>query len=378
MPGAPSFIMSSISLVLSAGGARGAYQVGVLKALKELSSGKRIPFDVLCGVSSGSINTAALASHADNFEHAIDTLEAVWTNVTSSNVFRTDIRTVSSIGMKWLKDLSLGGITGGGSPKSLLDTDPLQKLLAKHIPIHRIKQNVDAGYLRALTVTATNYYTSNAVTFVQAKKDVPMWRRTRRMGEHADIGLEHLMASSSIPIFFPSVQIDGRHFGDGCIRNTWPLSPAIYLGAKKILAVGVRKRTYVTESKDKKPTPSVAHIAGVILNAVLLDSIEIDIVRMDKINHVVKRLQDQSKKYRHIEHLWISPSEDIGELALSYYKKLPRVIRYLLKGLGPDKQVTDIVSFLLFDPTYCKKLIELGYKDTKERSGQIIQFLKTV
>lgn len=367
----------SISLVLSAGGARGAYQVGVLKAIQEISSEKKIPFPILCGVSAGSINSAILAAYADDFENAVNILEKTWSKIKPEDVFKTDIKTISSVGVKWLKDLSLGGLTGGSTPKSLLRTEPLEKLLKTHIPLEKIKQNIEKGYLKALTVTATNYYTSATVTFVQTKNDVSMWKRTRRSSELANIGIKHLMASSSIPIFFPSVEIDGRHFGDGCIRNQTPLSPAIYLGSEKIIAIGVRKKTSISEGLDPKPIPSVAHIAGVILDAVLLDAIEVDIVRMDKINQIIKKLGQQTKKYRKVETLWIGPSEDIGELALSHYKKLPRVVRYLLKGLGPDKQVSTIVSFLLFDPTFCKKLIELGYKDGKSQSDQILKFIKT-
>ena len=366
----------SIALVLSAGGARAAYQVGVLKALKEVYTKEKIPFNVLCGVSAGSLNSALLASYAENFKTAVDELEDIWSNITPESVFKTDIRTISSISVKWLKDLSLGGLTKGSTPKSLLRTDPLHELLKNKIPIHKIKQNIDSGNILGLAVTATNYYTSNSVTFVQTNKDFPMWQRTRRMAEHADIGVNHLMASSSIPIFFPSVEVEGRHFGDGCIRNTTPLSPAIYLGSKKILAIGVKKKVGVDEVNQNDPIPSVAHIAGVILDAVLLDSIEMDVVRMDKINKIIDQV-GETKKYKKIKTLWISPTHDIGELALSYFKKLPRVIRYLLRGLGPEKQVTNIVSFLLFDPTYCKNLIELGYQDGKKQSDSLIDILNT-
>ncbi len=366
----------SISLVLSAGGARGAYQVGVLKAIQEISSKKQIPFSVLCGVSAGSINAATLAAYADNFETAINVLEKSWTSINPDSVFKTDIKTISSVSIKWLKDLSFGGLTGGATPKSLLNTEPLQRLLKKTIPIKRIKQNIEGEHLKALTVTATNYYTSTAVTFVQTKTEIPMWERTRRRSQFSDIGIEHLMASSAIPIFFPSVEIDGKHFGDGCIRNQAPLSPAIYLGSEKIIAIGVRKKSIIDEGLELNPVPSVAHIAGVILDAVLLDSIEMDVVRMDKINQIIKKL-GTTEKYRKVDTLWVGPSEDIGEIALSYYKKLPRVVRYLLKGLGPDKQISTIVSFLLFDPVFCKKLIELGYKDGRNQSDQILEFIKT-
>ena len=364
------------SLVLSAGGARGAYQVGVLKAIRELSSDKKIPFSILCGVSAGSINAAMLAAYANDFETGVNVLEETWTNIKSRNVFRTDIGTISSVGMKWLKDLSLGGLTGGTTPKSLLKTGPLRKVLEKKVPIHQIKQNIESGNIKALTVTATDYYSAYAINFVQTKKDTPMWSKTRRIGEHADIDIRHLMASSAIPLFFPSEKIDGRHFGDGCIRNLSPLSPAIYLGSRKIIAIGVRRKNFMDESTITKPIPSVAHITGVLLDAILLDSIESDIIRMEKINQIIDKV-GQTEKYKKIEALWISPSENVGKIALSYYKKLPRVIRYLLKGLGPDKQVSKIISFLLFDPTFCKKLIELGYKDGKNQSDQILSFLKT-
>ncbi|MCB0394885.1 MAG: patatin-like phospholipase family protein, partial [Bdellovibrionales bacterium] len=239
----------------------------------------------------------------------------------------------------------------------------------KNIPLHRARELIENKSLKALAVTATNYYTSNAVTFVQADSSTEMWKRKRRVGELTDITVEHLMASSAIPFFFPSVEIDGRHFGDGCLRNTSPISPAVQMGADKIIAIGVRQETEVSEQKHgPRAVPSIAHISGVLLDAVLLDSIELDMVRLKRINEILDSVKkdeivSEQTKYRPLRAVWISPTEDIGAIASSYYRRLPKIVRYMLKGLGPDAQTTDIVSFLLFDPTFCSRLIELGYHD---------------
>ena len=372
------------ALVLSAGGARGAYQIGVVKAISEMKglANQPSPFGVVCGVSAGSLNAAGLAAHADNFSIAAEHMTQVWAQLQPEQVFRTDIRSLGKTSLQWMRDLSFGGLMGGGEAKSLLDTAPLRELIQEKIPLHRIKNHITQGFLHAVGVTATNYYTSNAVTFVQAAPGTPMWKRQRRLGELTKLHAEHLMASSAIPLFFPSVEWKGRHFGDGCVRNVAPISPAVHLGAEKILAIGVRRASEINEgTHGPRNTPSVAHISGVLLDAVLLDSIELDIVRLNKINSVLASLHMEEvssggQRYRPLQAVWINPSESLGEIAADYAKRLPRVLRYLLKGLGPDAHTTDILSFLLFDSTFCNRLIEIGYKDGKDKYDEIQSLLE--
>ena len=369
------------ALVLSGGGARGAYQTGVLQGLLEhgfLSAGAS-SFDILVGSSAGSINSAMLAAYADQFDRGIRTLVQIWSKIEPQNVFRTDITSLGRIGVRWAWDLSFGGATRHVQPKSLLDTAPLRKLLSQKVPFGRIDGNVERGALRALAVPATDLYTSNGVLFVHAAPDVQLWTRRRWSIERARIQVDHLMASAAIPIFFPSVLIDGRHFGDGSIRNTAPLSHAINLGADRIVAVAVRepgKPSAPPRRKGQGPPPTIAQIAGVLLDAVMLDAIEVDVEHSQRVNTSVVGCptRDRHAPFRYVDVLWISPSQDFGQLAAELSDRIPGVVRYLLRGLGSDDAVTELASYLLFDTVYCERLIEAGRGDVAAERDRISEF----
>lgn len=368
------------ALVLSGGGSRGAYQVGVLKALLEIlpPEHKKHPFEIYVGASAGAINSGSLASWADDFPAAVEGLIQFWSNLEFEQVFRTDLRSLGVIGMQWMKDLSLGGITGGTSHgRSLLDTTPLRHLLTRNIPIHRLKKHIESGALYALTISAINYHTSNTVNFVQGPHHLKMWHKMMRLGEMAHITIDHLMASSAIPIIFPSIEVDGRHFGDGCVRNTTPISPAIHLGATRVIAVGVRHYKEVYEDKGHGPTPSIAQISSVLLNSILLDALELDMGRIERINKLTQHgnVTDGNQVFRPIHAHMISPSQDLGEIMKEYTSQLPRAIRYLLKGLGPDAANTDMMSYLMFEKDYLRRLINLGYLDTMTQKDQILSVI---
>ena len=371
----------SIGLVLSGGGARGAYQVGVLSAISEILKKNKIQkrFDIYTGVSAGAINAAWLAAHAQDFHVATRKLNYLWSRIHSEQVFYTDAMNLGKIGLKWVGELSFGGVTGSTPGKALLDTAPLSQLLSSHLDFSKIDQNIDAGHLKALAITAVDYQTSDAITFVQGKDHLPVWNKARRRSERTQIGTNHIMASSAIPMLFPPIQVDDRHFGDGCVRNTHPCGPSIYLGAKKLIIIGVRK---LNETADDRRAiaasgpPSVARVVNLILNAVLLDSVELDVERLERVNEFLRRVPAEHRSnlnYKPIDYAWISPSADIGAIAGSKANNLPRVIRYLLKGLGSLQDASEIVSYLLFDPAFCSQLIEIGYEDGIKQTEDILK-----
>jgi NTE family protein len=279
-------------------------------------------------------------------------------------------------GARWAWDLSFGGATGHVQPKSLLDTAPLRELLAAHIPFERIAANVAAGHVAALAIIATDLYTSNGVIFLDAAPETPLWTRRRWRIERTPIRVEHLVASSAIPIFFPSVAIGGRYFGDGSIRNTAPLSPAINLGADRIIAIGVSGPTPEMVTASPLEPPTVAQVAGVLLDAVMLDAIEVDVEHSERVNASVQHHEtgDEDAVFRRVDVLWIRPSHRVRGLAEELAHRLPVVVHYLLRGLGSDASVAELASYLLFDSTFCSKLIDLGREDVAAERERIARF----
>lgn len=365
------------ALVLSGGGARGAYQAGVLNATSEIAArlGQKRPFDIFTGASAGAINASFLASQADNFLQATENLANLWGTIDADQVFRSDAISLGKIGMKWMRDLPLGGLTGFSPGPSLLDTSPLRELLQNNLDFSKIQANIQSGVLKALAITAVDYHSSMAATFIQGTEEIKMWIRSRRFSEKAVINTEHNMASSAIPLLFPPIEIESRHYGDGCLRNHAPLSPAIHLGAKKIMVVGVRRHTDIVAPKAKPaPTPTLARVINTLLNAVLLDGIELDLDRLKKINDFMSKIPTELHEplnFRSVEHVWVHPSIDIGQLAYEHAHKLPRFIRYLLRGLGPSEDSKEVISYLLFDPVFCQKLMEAGYEDAMKKKVEI-------
>jgi NTE family protein len=364
------------ALVLSGGGARGAYQAGLLSGLREIGvlPRDRPPFEVYVGSSAGSINAGMLAAYADDFDKGIERLTEIWATLEPQQVFRTDIRSLGSIGVRWAWDLSFGGALRQVQPKSLLDTEPLHDLLER-IPLDRLDAHVRSGALYALAIAATDLYTANGALFIHGEPSIELWERSRWTIERAQIRAEHLMASSAIPIFFPSIKIGRRYFADGCIRNTAPLSPAIHLGADRIVAIGVQGPGRPLSSK-KVPPPTIAEIAGVLLDAVMLDAVEADVEHSKRVNQSIVhcRSSDPDNPFRKVEVLWLSPSADFGEIAAKLSARVPPIVRYLMRGLGPDEAITELLSYLLFDPAFCGRLIEMGRRDAHASRPQIEEF----
>lgn len=366
------------ALVLSGGGARGAYQAGVLNATSEIASrlGQKRPFDIFVGNSAGAINASFLASQADNFIQATESLASLWSSLSADQVFRSDALSLGKIGFKWVRDLPLGGITGFSPGPSLLDTAPLRELLQNNLDFPKIQSNIQSGALKALAVTAVDYQTSMAATFIQGASDLPTWVRSRRYSETAVIHTDHIMASAAIPLLFPPIEVNGRHYGDGCLRNHAPLSPAIHLGAEKILVVGVRRQTefQIPKTNSAVKPPTLGKVINTLLNAVLLDGIELDVDRLRKINDFMNKIPTElhsQLNFRKLDFVWIHPSIDIGQLAYDHAHKLPPFIRYLLRGLGSSEDSKETISYLLFDPTFCEKLMEAGYDDAMKKKDDI-------
>jgi NTE family protein len=367
------------ALVLSGGGARGAYQAGVLAGLAEhgFVGTNAAHFDILVGSSAGSINATTLASRSDDLHSGIAGMQEVWRGLHADQVYRTDVASLGRTGARWAWDLTFGGATGNVGSKSLLDTTPLGGLLRKHIRFERIRANIDAGRLRALAVIATDLHTSNGVVFLQAAAGLPVWKRRRWRVVNADIRAEHVMASSAIPIFFPPVGIDGRWYGDGSIRNTAPLAPAIHLGAERIVAIGVSGPPVpFLETRPQREPPTIAHVAGVLLDAVMLDALEVDVEHGERVNTSVVECPtgNPDQPFRVVEILWLRPSERIRELAAGLVGRVPPAVRYLMRGLGPEESITELASYLLFEPEFCSGLIELGRADVKADRKRIAAF----
>ncbi|KHD88778.1 MAG: patatin family protein [Bdellovibrio sp. ArHS] len=374
----------SIGLVLSGGGARAAYQAGVISALAEIAqkNGVQHIFKYFTGVSAGAINATMLAATPGcRITEGSEKLLNLWRHVTADQVYVTDPLQLSFGGVKWMADLSLGGLRPRSHRRALLDTSPLRNLIKEHCDFANIQKNIEAEMFSALAISALDYFSTSTVTFVQGSPKTPSWQRVRRQSESAKITADHLLASSAIPLLFPPVTIERRHYGDGSIRNHSPCGPAIYLGAKKLIAIGVRKKQEVCYTsqhvEDVKP-PTVGRVASVLLHAVMMDGLEVDIERLERINSNILKLSESEQatlSVKPIEYLWISPSRDFSEIATNKVERLPRMIRYLLRGLGSLQDASEIASFLLFDPEYCRTLTEIGYEDGWKQKEPIERLL---
>ena len=369
-------------LILAGGGARAAYQVGVLRAIAEmLPPDSPNPFPILCGTSAGAINATTLAIYATRFHEGVRRLSHVWRNFHVHHVFRSDAIGVLANGLRWSAALMLGGL-GRRNPHALLDRAPLRRLLQRTMPCERIQQSIEAGVLHALSVTASGYGSGQSVTFYQGVASLTAWRRARRVGAAANITIDHLMASSAIPLVFAASRINREYFGDGSMRQIAPISPALHLGAERVLVVGVRHEAPPAPARtDINEYPSLAQISGHVLNSIFLDSLEADLERLQRINKTIslipsEQLREGGVTLRKVDVLVISPSEDLEKIAARHAHHLPRTVRFLLRGLGAfNRNGSNLVSYLLFEKPFCRELIDLGYKDAMHRREEILRFL---
>lgn len=369
-------------LVMMGGGARAAYQIGVLKAVAELrDKGGASPFQIICGTSAGAINAASLATMADDYNHAVAQMLRVWGNFHAGQVFESDLKNILKTVSRWLTAFILGGL-GKRNPLALLNRKPLRALLSQRLNFSRIQRIIDDGYLHAVSLTASGYTSGQSVTFFQGDPDIQPWFRVRRCGSRSMLNIDHLMASSAIPFLFEAVKLHREYFGDGSMRQMAPLSAALHLGADRILVIGNQKDDEQRrERKQNDHYPSFAQIAGHILDSIFLDSLETDLERLERINKTVdvipnRRLRKSEVPLRRVEASVLAPSVDIGELAQDYLHELPWTIRSLLKGIGAmNKQGTGLASYLLFEKGYCRELIHLGYQDAMNEKDMLLAFL---
>lgn len=375
-------VVPKVGLVLTGGGARAAYQVGVLRAIAELLPDKsRNPFPVICGTSAGAINAASIAVAANNFAEGVAHLEDVWSNFHVNQIYRSDLGGVIHNTLRCMLSL-ISSEYGQHNPISLLDNAPLEALLKNSFSFRTIQHCIRSGSLHALGLTAWGYTSGQSVTFYQAAREVMPWKRAQRLGVPVEIGVEHLMASSSIPFIFPAVKLNREFFGDGSMRQMAPISPALHLGADKVLIIGVRKP--VTSEPKRISTssyPPFAQIAGHALNSIFVDSLDVDLERLLRINETLKLIPPEAFKennitLRPVEAMMIAPSEGINVIAQKYAYTLPWIMRSLYRAIGAmGPNGSTLLSYVLFEVPFCRHLIELGYNDTLRQKDELLKFI---
>lgn len=370
------------ALILPGGGARAAYQVGALRALARLTPrGGPLPFPVLCGTSAGAINAATLAIHADDFRRGVARLVRWWRRLKTGDIYETDLGQLSGHGMRWLASV-LTGRPGPEGAASMLDSAPLRSLLGSALEFERIGANVRSGALHALAINATSYSTGFAISFYQGQLSADPWRRTRREGRRSEIGVDHLLASTAIPFVFPAVRIGTDWFMDGSVRQLTPLSPALHLGARRVLVLAVGQFAGQQSASPEPPGyPSFAQTAGHALSTVFLDNLGADLERLHQLNRLASvvpagELARRGIRLGHVDAFVLAPSRDLGEAAMSHAGHLPAGVRYLLRGLGSTRGTgTNLTSYLLFEPGYVRALLKLGYADAMARRDELDAFL---
>lgn len=372
--------MTNRALVLTGGGARGAYQAGVLKYIGEELPGAH--FESLIGSSSGAINVAGLASYKGVLATGGPSVAQLWSQLEMREVFRTDFLSLSKIALEWAYSLVLGGVVGKPAAHSLVDTAPLRELLEKIYRPENVREALASGLLKNVAVSATEVNTGSLVTFIQSVAG-KNWQRARRRGVHTELNMAHVMASAAIPLLFPAVLVNNRQYVDGCIRSTTPLGPAMRLGADKILAVGVR-RHYIDRLGSKLETsplvpespPTPAQLGALILNSLFAEALDADVEHVERLNSILSENLESTHGMRKVDVMVIRPSEDLGELATRYRRNAPLMVRFLLRGLGSEATgSSDTLSYLLFEPKYLQALVDLGYRDAQAEDSRLREFL---
>lgn len=399
-----------LGLVLTAGGARGAYQAGVLKRIGEIPSlaGAASPFPIVTGASAGAINGTAIAGRARDFREATRELARLWAGLRVEDVFRTDAFSLSAGALRFVRDMALGPILGSTLTQALLDAAPLREFLGRALPLDGIAGSIRDGHLYAVAILATSYHSGRSFTFVQGRPGHPVWAKSRRVVLPVDLTVDHVCASAAIPLVFPPVPIPSAagdvYFGDGALRLVTPFSPAIRLGASHVFGIGIRSRRAADSLWQEElgvggegpqhgegiPMPPMAQICGVFLNALFLDHLDADLDHLRRMNELIESVGGEARPalrpatpgataepMRVVSPLVVSPSEDLALVAQRFAHRMPRLVRLMLDGLGtPDAQSADLTSYLLFDSYYTRTLVDIGYRDAGERIDEIEAFLR--
>ncbi|MGV2908291.1 patatin-like phospholipase family protein [Achromobacter sp. AGC25] len=396
-PAGPACPRTPTGLVLTGGGARAAYQVGVLSAIMELldpdwHSRFQNPFDIICGTSAGAINAAALACRADRPHLGVRRIRRLWSSLNTDMIYRADAPGLIRTGVRWLGLLALGWMYSGLTrkrPQSLLDNSPMEALLGRVLDFRNLQANLEQGSLSALAITASGYTSGEHLTFYQAHTPIEPWHRYLRLAIPTPIGMDHLMASSSIPFVFPARQVQvhgkGEWCGDGSMRQLAPISPAIHLGAHRVLVIGTgfRDDTHPENRADSPPYPSLAQVGGHALSSIFLDGLSVDVERLERINYLMDHATPDGAQVnvRRIQVLTITPSQSLDTMALEHLHDMPAQARALFRVLGVSSDPHRpgggaLMSYLLFESSYTRRLIELGYADTMQRNDEVIAFFK--
>jgi len=369
------------AIILSGGGARAAYQVGALRAISHIvGRDARMPFPVICGTSAGAINAALLAVNADEFRRGVAQLTRWWRRVTVKDIYHGDLATLARHSARFMASV----LTGGAVPAkvaSMFDNAPLTDLLIRELDFSRIDTQIAAGNLHALSINATSYTSGHAVSFFQGAPALRSWHRLRRRGQPTQLAAEHLMASTAIPFVFPAGRIEEDYFMDGSVRQIAPLSPALHLGANRIVVLAVGQFAGQRPANGEPQYPSFAQVAGHALSSVFLDNMGADIERLTQYNRMIDRLPAAARdlngqSVKHVDAFVLSPSRDVASLALQFVDTLPGAVRAVLRGFGSTQGTgANLTSYLLFDRGFCRDLLAMGYADAMARRDEIEAFL---
>lgn len=381
-PGAnPTHGPNDLGCVMGGGGARAAYQVGVLRAVARRFPELQFPY--ITGVSAGAINAALLAGHHGSFLQSVRELSQLWGNLHVDDVFRVDPRSLAMNGIRWIKQVASGGHGKRPKVRGLVDTRPLRHFLTEALhavdgELTGIQYNLDHGRLKAVAISTSSYSTGQSVTWVQGS-DIQQWERPQRRSHQTTISVEHIMASAALPLLFPAIQLGSAWYGDGGIRLTAPLSPALHLGARRILAISTRYDRTAAEAEESAihDYPPPAQVAGVLLNSIFLDLLDNDAMRLERLNQLLEQTPPEHRKgLEPVRMMIFRPSIDLGKLAGEHELQLPKSFRFLTRGLGTQETKSpDFLSLVLFQPNYLRTLMEVGEADAEHRMDELADFL---
>ncbi len=379
-----------LALVLTGGGARSAYHAGVLSALQKLlkKNGHTLKFDIYSGISGGAINATFLAARAENLPKAIRALKNNWARISVEDILDVNGFDIFRKASHLVLQLGGGGLFNRFPTTQFMDTAPLARYLQKNINFKKLDGHIDTGLLEGVAVSATNYGTGSAVTFYDGSANIIPWSRSHYTSQRVRLSVNHVLASASIPLAFPPVKVMTSYYGDGAIRMRYPMSPAIHMGADKILAIGLRRprlpeETLKLNQSLEMKSVQLTDILGVVSHSLFLDGLDDDLERMHRVNRYMEIMRnypelENPENLKVIPVLAMRPSEDLGVMSREALKKMPKIFRHFLKGLGvSDYHGGDTLSYLAFDKSYSEKLIALGQKDVAEQKDQILEWFET-